>query len=141
MSAESKVAIITGASQGIGAGLVRGFRERGFRVVANSRSIEPDAFGDPDVLAVAGDIADPRTAERPYPNRAGQPYRLKYSPAHRWFYFPEMRRDGAIVFKVYDSAKDGRARFTPHPSFEDPAPPPGAPPRQSIEARTFAFFA
>jgi NAD(P)-dependent dehydrogenase (short-subunit alcohol dehydrogenase family) len=64
MNAESNVAIITGASQGIGAGLVRGFRERGHRVVANSRSIRPDAFGDPDVVAVAGDIADPRTAER-----------------------------------------------------------------------------
>src|SRR3954454_16032499 len=64
MNTESKVAIITGASQGIGAGLVRGFRERGYRVVANSRSIKPDTFGDPDVLAVEGDIADPRTARR-----------------------------------------------------------------------------
>jgi NAD(P)-dependent dehydrogenase (short-subunit alcohol dehydrogenase family) len=67
MDAESRVAIITGASQGIGAGLVRGFREHGFRVVANSRSIKPDAFADLDVLAVAGDIADPRTAERVVP--------------------------------------------------------------------------
>jgi NAD(P)-dependent dehydrogenase (short-subunit alcohol dehydrogenase family) len=64
MDAESKVAIITGASQGIGAGLVRAFREHGFRVVANSRSIKPDAFGDPDVVAVAGDIAARRTADR-----------------------------------------------------------------------------
>src|SRR3954447_22267775 len=64
MNTESKVAIITGASQGIGAGLVLGFRERGFRVVANSRSIKPDAFGDPDVLTVDGDISDPRTAGR-----------------------------------------------------------------------------
>ena len=64
MSGEPKVAIITGASQGIGAGLVTGFREHGYRVVANSRSIKPDAFGDQDVLPVDGDIADPRTAER-----------------------------------------------------------------------------
>jgi NAD(P)-dependent dehydrogenase (short-subunit alcohol dehydrogenase family) len=64
MSGEPKVAIITGASQGIGASLVTGFRERGYRVVANSRSIRPDAFGDQDVLTVDGDIADPRTAER-----------------------------------------------------------------------------
>jgi hypothetical protein len=79
-------------------------------------------------------------AERRYPHRVGQTYRLKYNPAHRWFYFPEMRRDEALVFKVYDSATDGRARFTPHTSFVDPATPPGAPPRQSIEARTLAFF-
>jgi hypothetical protein len=46
----------------------------------------------------------------------------------------------ALVFKVYDSERDGRARFTPHTSFEDPSTPPGAPPRQSIEVRTLAFF-
>src|SRR6187549_1049190 len=62
MSAERKVAVITGASQGIGAGLVRGFLDRGFRVVANSRSIKPDA--SEEVLAIAGDIADPRVADR-----------------------------------------------------------------------------
>jgi NAD(P)-dependent dehydrogenase (short-subunit alcohol dehydrogenase family) len=62
MSALSKVAVITGASQGIGAGLVRGFLDRGYRVVANSRSIQPGATKD--VLSVAGDIADPVVAER-----------------------------------------------------------------------------
>jgi NAD(P)-dependent dehydrogenase (short-subunit alcohol dehydrogenase family) len=62
MSTERKVAVITGASQGIGAGLVRGFLDRGYRVVANSRSIKSDASAD--VLAVAGDIADPKVADR-----------------------------------------------------------------------------
>jgi NAD(P)-dependent dehydrogenase (short-subunit alcohol dehydrogenase family) len=56
-----KVVIVTGASQGIGAGLVRAYRDRNYRVVANSRSIEPGA--DADVLAVAGDISEPETAE------------------------------------------------------------------------------
>jgi hypothetical protein len=51
-----------------------------------------------------------------------------------------MRRDEALVFKVYDSQTDGRARFTPHTSFKDPATPPNAPARQSIEVRAFAFF-
>jgi len=62
MSAEQKVAIITGASRGIGEALVKGYRDCDFRVVANSRSIRPSS--DPDILAVAGDIADPKTAER-----------------------------------------------------------------------------
>jgi NAD(P)-dependent dehydrogenase (short-subunit alcohol dehydrogenase family) len=62
MDNESKVAVITGASQGIGAGLVRGFLDRGYRVVANSRSIKPDASAD--ILAIAGDIADPKVAEQ-----------------------------------------------------------------------------
>ncbi|WP_338828074.1 SDR family NAD(P)-dependent oxidoreductase [Bradyrhizobium sp. 27S5] len=62
MGAEQKVAIITGASQGIGEALVRGYRDRNYRVVANSRSIRPSS--DADVLAVAGDIGDPEVADR-----------------------------------------------------------------------------
>jgi len=62
MNTSSKVAVITGASQGIGAGLVRAFRDRGYRVVANSRSIKPSA--DPEVLVVAGDVADREVANR-----------------------------------------------------------------------------
>ena len=62
MSTEKKVAIITGASQGIGAALVKAYRERNYRVVATSRSIKQG--GDPSILAVSGDIGDPATAER-----------------------------------------------------------------------------
>ena len=57
-----KVAIITGGSQGIGAGLVAGYRKRGWAVVATARAIR--ASDDPDVLAVAGDIGEPATADR-----------------------------------------------------------------------------
>jgi NAD(P)-dependent dehydrogenase (short-subunit alcohol dehydrogenase family) len=62
MSTERKVVVITGASQGIGAGLVRGFLDKGYRVVANSRSIKPDSSAD--LLAVPGHIADPAVADR-----------------------------------------------------------------------------
>ncbi|WP_046728215.1 SDR family NAD(P)-dependent oxidoreductase [Streptomyces humi] len=61
-TSQQKVAIVTGASQGIGAALVEGYRKLGHAVVATSRSITPS--GDADVLAVQGDIADPATAER-----------------------------------------------------------------------------
>jgi NAD(P)-dependent dehydrogenase (short-subunit alcohol dehydrogenase family) len=57
-----KVAIITGGSQGIGAGLVAGYRARGWAVVAVARTIKPS--DDPDVLTVAGDITEPATADR-----------------------------------------------------------------------------
>ena len=57
-----KVAIVTGASQGIGAGIAAAFDGVGYAVVATSRSIEPS--GEPDVLTVNGDIADAGTAER-----------------------------------------------------------------------------
>ncbi len=59
---EPPVAVITGASQGIGAGLVRAFRDRGYAVVATSRTVGPS--GDPMLAAVQGDIAEPDTAER-----------------------------------------------------------------------------
>ena len=57
-----RVAIITGGSQGIGAGLVAGYRRQGWAVVATARTIKPSE--DPDLLTVAGDITDPATAGR-----------------------------------------------------------------------------
>ncbi|HUC68583.1 MAG TPA: SDR family oxidoreductase [Stellaceae bacterium] len=62
MSTETKVAVITGASQGIGEALVKAYRGRNYRVVATARSIKP--WDDDDILVVAGDIADPKTAQR-----------------------------------------------------------------------------
>lgn len=59
---DQKVAVITGASQGIGAGLVAGYRKLGYAVVATSRGVEPSE--DAGVLAVQGDVADPATARR-----------------------------------------------------------------------------
>ncbi|HEX7053424.1 MAG TPA: CmcJ/NvfI family oxidoreductase [Burkholderiales bacterium] len=116
--------------------------ERRFAIVQAWRPIVSPLESNPLAMADARSVApeDLLVAERRYPHRVGQTYRLKYSPAHRWFYFPRMRRDEAIVFKVFDSEKDGRARFTPHTSFDDPSTPRGAPPRQSIEARALAFF-
>ncbi|MFC4863113.1 SDR family NAD(P)-dependent oxidoreductase [Pseudomonas sp. MAHUQ-62] len=62
MSNARKVVVVTGASQGIGAAVVKAFRDLDYRIVATSRSIKPTS--DPDILTVAGDIADPATAER-----------------------------------------------------------------------------
>jgi hypothetical protein len=113
-----------------------------FAIIQVWRAINQPIESNPLALADARSIApdDLLVAERRYPSRVGQTYRLKYNPGHRWFYFPKMRRDEALVFKVYDSEKDGRARFTPHTSFDDPTTPPGALPRQSIEARALAFY-
>ncbi len=117
--------------------------KRRFAIIQVWRAINKPIQANPLALADARSVApeDLMVAERRYPHRVGQTYRLRYNPAHRWFYFPEMRRDEALVFKVFDSKKDGRARFTPHTSFDDPGSPPDAPPRQSIEARALAFFA
>lgn len=116
--------------------------KRRFAIIQVWRAINQPIQSNPLAVADARSVApeDLLVAERRYPNRVGQTYRLRYNPAHRWFYFPEMRRDEALVFKVFDSAQDGRARFTPHTSFDLPNATSSAPPRQSIEARALAFF-
>ena len=77
---------------------------------------------------------------RIYPDRRGEVYHSTYNPLHVWYYFPNMQRNEAIVFKTFDSEKDGRARWTAHCAFDDPTSPPDAPPRESVEMRTLAFF-
>ena len=79
-------------------------------------------------------------SERIYQDRKGQTYACAYNPDHHWYWFPRMRREEALVFKVYDSQKEGVARWTAHTAFEDPTTPPNARPRESIEIRTLAFF-
>jgi hypothetical protein len=65
---------------------------------------------------------------------------MRYSPKHRWVYFPLMEHDHALLLKTFDSETDGRARFMGHSAFEDPTTPPDALQRESIEVRTMAFF-
>lgn len=92
---------------------------------ADARSTKPEDF-------IATDLV--------YPDRTGEVYRIAFSPAHRWFYFPQLRPDEALLIKSYDSAQDGRARFTPHTAFDHPATVPGTARRESIESRALAFF-
>jgi len=74
-----------------------------------------------------------------YPDRRGEIYNLTHSPRQRWWYVSDMEPDEALLIKCYDSREDV-ARFTPHTAFENPLTRPGAPPRESIEFRTIAFF-
>lgn len=75
-----------------------------------------------------------------YRERTGEIYVMRYSPRHRWSYFPRMEAHHALILKTYDSETDGRARFMGHSAFEDPTTVPDAPRRESIEVRTMAFF-
>ncbi|MFQ5984302.1 MAG: CmcJ/NvfI family oxidoreductase [Alphaproteobacteria bacterium] len=80
------------------------------------------------------------TADLVYADRTGEIYHAAYNPDHRWFYFPDMQANEAVLIKCYDSAADGRARFTLHTAFDDPTTPADAAPRESIETRSLAFF-
>jgi hypothetical protein len=75
-----------------------------------------------------------------YRDRVGEIFGFLYNPKQRWYYFPRMELNEAILLKCYDSRDDGRARFTAHTAFEDPNSPPNAAPRESIEARALVFW-
>lgn len=93
--------------------------------ICDARSISPEDFL-PTALV--------------YRDRVGEVYSVRYSPRHDWLYFPRMTPDEAMLLKCFDSAGDGRARYTAHSAFADPTSPSDAPPRQSIEVRTLVLF-
>jgi len=114
---------------------------RRFAIVQVWRAIAAPIERDPLAIADARSIAfsDLIPAERRFPDRVGEIYQVAFNPNHRWYWFPRMTRNEALVFKVYDSDKD-RARFGAHTSFGLDGVKPDVPPRQSIEIRAFAFF-
>ena len=116
--------------------------QRHFIIVNVWRSIRGTVLDAPLALCDASSLApeDLVSVERQAKDRIGEIQQAVYNPAHRWYYFPEMQPDEALLIKTYDSATDGRARFTIHTSFDDPTAPAGAPPRESLETRCFAFF-
>jgi len=75
-----------------------------------------------------------------YPDRTGEIYGVTYNPHQRWYYFPKMMPDEAVIIRCFDSARSGAARFSAHGAFDDPETPANAPPRESIEVRTLVFF-
>jgi hypothetical protein len=116
--------------------------QRRFAIIQVWRPIHHPVETYPLAMADAQTLSpqDMIVSERRAPGRIGQTYAIKYNPEHKWYWFPRMRREEAYVFKVFDSMKDGRARWTAHTAFEDPTTPPHARPRESIEIRTMAFF-
>jgi hypothetical protein len=74
-----------------------------------------------------------------YPERKGEIYYVSFDAAHRWWYLSDMQPEEVWVFKNYDSASDGRARFTPHTAFVDTTRDQVAP-RESVEFRTIVVF-
>ncbi|BAY37540.1 hypothetical protein NIES2111_18790 [Nostoc sp. NIES-2111] len=93
--------------------------------LCDARSIAPQDL-------VAGDLV--------YRDRTGETYAVTYNRDHQWYYFPQMHKNEAIFIKCFDSAEDGTARFAAHTGFDDPTSPIDAPPRESIELRTFVFY-
>ena len=115
---------------------------RRYAIVNLWRPIKGPLLDAPLALCDATTVADGDWVGQDliYRDRVGEIYALFHNPAHRWFYAPAMRQDEALLLKCYDSLRDGRARFMPHTSFEDPTAPEDKPVRESIELRTLVFF-
>jgi hypothetical protein len=107
-----------------------------WRPIAGTVLIDPLGICDGRSIPQKGFIR----VERRYKDRTGEVYHIAHNPSHVWYYFPRMERNEALVFKVFDSDESKPSRFTAHSAFDDPQTPHDAPPRESIETRTFAFF-
>jgi hypothetical protein len=116
--------------------------QRRFAIVNVWRSIAGPIHNHPLVLCDATTVRpeDLVSVERRAEDRIGELQVALHNAAHCWYYFPEMQMDEALLFKTFDSATDGRTRFTIHSSFEDPTAPADAAPRESIETRCLLFF-
>jgi len=103
-----------------------------------SGPIEDDALAVCDAQSV--DQSNLIPTDLVYTDRTGEFYNLIHDAKHRWYYFPRMRRDEAMIFRCFDSIDPARANCVPHSSFHDPHAPANPAPRESIEARTVAFY-
>ena len=96
------------------------------------------AFCDPRSVSVRDRVLSKFTLSIPRPGVL-EFYIYRYSPSHRWFYFPDMRRDELLIFKGFEGDEADKMKLV-HGAFTVPGCPEGTPPRESVETRTFAFF-
>ena len=113
-----------------------------FALVNVWRSIGPDVQRLPLAIADARFMAkdDFVATDMVYSNRLGEIYQIAYNPSQRWHYYPNMTHEEVVLLKCFDSARDGRARYTAHGAFEDSSVSAETPPRESIEIRTLLSF-
>jgi len=116
--------------------------QRRFAIVNAWRSIAGPVVNHPLALcdATTTKSDDLVAVERRAEDRIGELQVALYNPDQRWYYFPEMQMNEALLFKTFDTETDGRTRFTIHTSFDDTDATASAPPRESIETRCLLFF-
>lgn len=104
---------------------IRGPVQRAPLALADASSVAPD-----DLVAT----------DQVFPDRVGEIYQLAYSPNQRWYYASEMKREEILLIKGWDSSEPNGTHFAPHGAFQLPNQDPNAPPRESIEIRTFVII-
>ncbi|MBT5496340.1 MAG: methyltransferase [Alphaproteobacteria bacterium] len=106
------------------------------------RPISGPVKRSPLALADAASIATEElvATDQVFADRVGEIYQVAHGAGQRWYYASEIDRDEILLIKGWDSIDDGRAHFTPHGAFELQETAPDAPPRESIEVRTFVII-
>ncbi len=131
------------ADDALGEGEVERILAGGGRVIQVNvwRPISGPVQRAPLALADAASIAPDAllATDQVFPDRVGEIYQLAHQDGQRWYWAPEMARDEILLIKGWDT-KDGVAKYTPHGAFQIPDQDPSAPPRESIEVRTFAVI-
>ena len=113
-----------------------------FAIINLWRPIRGPVLESPLALCDAQSLSEENliASDLKYPDRTGETYSITYNPNQRYYYFPKMQADEPVLIRCFDSAPEGAARFSAHTGFDDPASPPDAPPRESLEVRTLVFF-
>lgn len=116
--------------------------QKRFAIINLWRPIGGPIFTTPLALCDAStmDAEDFIPSDLVYRDKVGETFSIRANPNHRWYYYPQLRPEEALLLKIYDSRTDLIARAGAHTAFDDPTTPPNAPPRRSIELRALVFF-
>jgi hypothetical protein len=114
-----------------------------FAIINLWRPIRGPVLESPLALCDAESLSEENlvASDLKYPDRTGETYSITYNPGQRYYYFPKMQPDEAVLIRCFDSALEGAKRFSAHTGFDDPTSPSDAPPRESLEVRTLVFYA
>jgi hypothetical protein len=117
--------------------------QKRFAIINLWRPIGAPVFTTPLAVCDASSIdpADFLPSDLVYRDKVGETFSLRANPNHRWYYYPQLRPEEALLLKIYDSSTHGVARAGAHTAFDDPTTAVDAPPRRSIELRVLVFFA
>lgn len=115
--------------------------QKRFAIINVWRSVRGTVWNSPLTCCDAGSLSenDLIPSERRAQERIGELELVSWNPVHRWYYYPRMTMDEALLIKTFDSARVG-ARRSIHSAFDNPLAPADAPPRESMESRMLVFY-
>ena len=126
----------------LGAEVLDEYKDKRFMIVNLWRSINGTVMRSPLACCDAQTVVEDNViaAERRTADRIGELELVTYRADQRWYFYPQLRFDEALLIKTYDSQPGGAAKRAIHTAFEDATAPLNAPPRESMESRMLVLF-